>query len=785
MKRFALIPILVFFAFLVPSKERAFAEGGIKWTDYYPEGRPICEAPAIQTNIRMAPDGSGGAIIVWEDFRNGVDFDIYAQRIDKDGNPQWDQNGVVVSTAPSNQLLPVVVGDGSGGAIIAWDDSRLGYSNIYALRIRNDTGEPYTGWISTGVLLSPSTYQQSSPDIVSDGSGGAIITWWEYDGSTVWMIQAQLITSAAVLPWGGATTVSQGGPKWYPKIINDGTGYVIITWEEWQGGYCDIYAQRVLISNGTPDWGVEMPVSEANDNQLKPEIVSDGLGGAIIVWTDFRNGTSNSDIYAQQINSDGVRVWDIGGNFEGIPICDAVGVQDSPVITSSLVGGTTDGAIIAWEDRREDINGDIYAEKVFLEVDPEWTGGGIPIATDESAAFIASQVSPRLVSDNQGGGFGTWIEYNGTSSKIFATRRNQDGQPMWSSYPGVVVCEGDQIGNHQIVNSVYGGIIVAWEGKGVAGDYDIFAQRVIDDESIVISSFISGRVTLPYGGGIHGVLVEALVEEEIVSSVTTDTEGYYMLTGLDADIVYTVRATWSANDILSSVSKDVSAPFNCFNFTLETDYELGTIAGNVSGVEGKHIASLSCKESKRISGSGLQNISSPGNGIAFVELEQRGKVIVRVPVEMDGNYSIPNLLPGRFIARAYNGTIYSNPRTVNLKEGETLRVNFAFGIMPGETVFNYPNPAKSGSTTIQYYCGYSDPEAEIKIYNIAGELVTKVGDSEINKPYPSENIYEFFWDCKNNSGKEIASGVYIYIVEVKDKNGSGSKKVVKRLAVIR
>ncbi len=174
---------------------------------------------------------------------------------------------------------------------------------------------------------------------------------------------------------------------------------------------------------------------------------------------------------------------------------------------------------------------------------------------------------------------------------------------------------------------------------------------------------------------------------------------------------------------------------------------------------------------------------SPGNGIAFVELEQRDKVIVRVPVEMEGNYSIPNLLPGRFIARAYNGTIYSNPRTVNLKEGETFKVNFVFSMIPEEEVYNYPNPAKSGSTTIRYYCGYSDPEAEIKIYNIVGELVRKVRDSEIDET--EAPIYKFLWDCKNSSGKEVASGVYIYIVEVED-NGSGeSKKVVKRLAVIR
>jgi len=122
---------------------------------------------------------------------------------------------------------------------------------------------------------------------------------------------------------------------------------------------------------------------------------------------------------------------------------------------------------------------------------------------------------------------------------------------------------------------------------------------------------------------------------------------------------------------------------------------------------------------------------------------------------------------------------------VNLKEGETFKVNFVFGIMPGETVFNYPNPAKSDSTTIRYYCRYSDPEAEIKIYNIAGELVRKVGDSEINRDGTDPRIYRFLWDCKNSSGKKVASGIYIYMVVVKEKSSGATKKVIKRMAVVR
>ncbi|MFB0526071.1 MAG: T9SS type A sorting domain-containing protein [bacterium] len=782
MKRFALIPILVFFAFLAMSQEMAFAEGGIAWTEYYPQGVPISEAPETQRNIRMAPDGSGGAIIVWEDYRNAGVADIYAQKIDENGVPQWTPDGVPVCTNTNSQLNPVLVGDGYGGAIIAWQDDSGSIPNIYAVRI-SSAGNTHSSWPGNGqVLKFTPTDKQSSPEIVSNGSNGAIIVWQEDNGSQ-YSIYAHGIDGDGNDTWGGSTVVSTGTePKEYPKIMNDGTGYVIVTWQDYRNNNnYDIYAQRIEINTGfkAAGWAVNgSSVTVANGNQLEPQIVPDGFGGAFITWTDCRN--DNGDIYAQRIDSDGNPAADWTTN--GVAIYEGINRQDKPVIINALSAGTTTGAIIAWEDERNysDYGIDIYGIRISSYVTSFESGDEVLIA-----GGYRDQKSSRMVGNDEEGGIVAWLEDGTTKDQIFAQKTGKMGEKIWTSPSEVSVCEATEINEHCMISDSLDGVIIAWVARGDGGDYNIYAQRVIDNATQLPSASISGFVLrLLDGEGITGVEVEALKDDESVSSDTT-LDGYYEIAGLERGPTYEVRATWTVNDIVSSVSMEATAPSSWLFFTLEIQYYLATIAGNVSGVEGKYVASLSSTKSKRISGSGLQKILSPGNGIAFVELEQRDKVIVRVPIESDGTYSIPNLLPGRFIARAYNGTIYSNPRTVNLKEGETLRVNFAFGVIPEEEVYNYPNPAKSGWTMIRYYCGYSDPEAQIKIYNIAGEVVRKVGDSEINKPYPSENIYEFSWNCKNSSGKEVASGIYIYIVEVKDKNGSGSKKVVKRLAVIR
>jgi len=225
MKRFALILILVFFAFLVPSQERAFAEGGIAWD---PQGVPICEASQPQWNMRMVSDGSDGAIVVWEDYRDG-EADIYVQKIDEYGNRLWAENGVLVCTNTAHQGYPVVVGDGYGGAFIAWEDHRVASDPaIYAVRISSNGA---TAWPGEVKLRDATTYKQSSPEIVSNELGGAVVVWEETDGSTSYKICANWIDENGTPQWGGLEQIVSMGivDKLSPKIINDGQDHVIIT----------------------------------------------------------------------------------------------------------------------------------------------------------------------------------------------------------------------------------------------------------------------------------------------------------------------------------------------------------------------------------------------------------------------------------------------------------------------------------------------------------------------------------------------------------------------------
>ncbi|MDD3642456.1 MAG: hypothetical protein PHQ19_03225, partial [Candidatus Krumholzibacteria bacterium] len=101
---------------------------------WLPDGNAIAPLPEpIAGTPRSIPDGSGGAIITWEDARSGSYY-IYAQHVNASGVPQWTVDGVAVCTTGNGQYDPQIAADGSGGAIITWRDTRSVSSDIYAQR---------------------------------------------------------------------------------------------------------------------------------------------------------------------------------------------------------------------------------------------------------------------------------------------------------------------------------------------------------------------------------------------------------------------------------------------------------------------------------------------------------------------------------------------------------------------------------------------------------------------------------------------------------------------------
>ncbi len=342
--------------------QRVDASGAVQWVA---NGIPLCSGGCFPGDVRMIPDGAGGAFATWDDAGSGKHL-VYAQWVDGSGTERWTPGGALACTQVADQIRPTLAPDGAGGLILAWEDSRI-YTdvNIYAQHM-DDSGT--ATWAPTGVLVCAASNGQLEPVSVSDNAGGAIVAWRDNRGNGD--IYAQHLDNLGNTTWttDGVVVCNAANVQDMQQIATDGAGGAIVTWRDNRAGNEDIYAQR-MSSAGAALWATYgVAICTAPSNQLFPAITSDGGGGAILAWSDGRSYMlGNYDIYAQHID-------DVGSSIEvlnGVPLCTAVGFQTAPAITTDGFGG----GIVAWPDSRIDTDSDVYAARL---TSPATGVGGTP-----------------------------------------------------------------------------------------------------------------------------------------------------------------------------------------------------------------------------------------------------------------------------------------------------------------------------------------------------------------------------------------------------------------------
>lgn len=284
------------------------------------DGLAACTAVGDQRNAKVVPDGLGGAIVAWDDYRGGAQSDVYAQRVLSSGvvDPAWPADGSLLCGAPGNQFVPVLVEDGSGGALVAWYDYRGGATaDIYATRVLG-SGVVAAAWPESGRALCTAPDDQTSVAIVASGPGDAIVVWMDRRDGVNQKVYAQRATGPDGGIWAvnGVRVCSGAGDQKSPQLATDGYGGAIVTWVDTRSDLGNIYAQHVLVGGGIDTaWPLAgLGLCTASGFQQTPRILADGSGGAIVTWGDQR--FSDSNIYAQRVQANG----QLGGTVVGVPV---------------------------------------------------------------------------------------------------------------------------------------------------------------------------------------------------------------------------------------------------------------------------------------------------------------------------------------------------------------------------------------------------------------------------------------------------------------------------------
>jgi len=258
--------------------------------------------------VAAISDASGDIIVTWQNSGG-----IFAQRIDLSWQSLWGEDGVLIAGFPPEKSY-TLTSDGVGGVIFIWydrsnniDHDDPDYFNpitLYARRINTD-GELMWG---DGVLIGDTNrLGVRFPDVITDGSGGAIFAWNDYEAFSRTLhddiLRTKKIDAAGNSFWGDEVIIVVASSPFHPLIeeeitagikgtytrswptysgkfaaVNDGANGIIVTWEEEITNRSDkVHAQR-FNEQGDAVWPSRLIV--ADENLLSAE--SDGTGGAIV-----------------------------------------------------------------------------------------------------------------------------------------------------------------------------------------------------------------------------------------------------------------------------------------------------------------------------------------------------------------------------------------------------------------------------------------------------------------------------------------------------------------------
>lgn len=349
--------------------QRVNAAGTVLWNA---NGLQVCNAGSSIGDIAMVTDGADGAIITWVS-KSVKRADVMAQRIDGSGKRLWDLNANTFCKSSGKLANPSVRSDGEGGAIAVWQDERVTkVIDIYAERI-NGSGQRV--WDATGVAVCTADGDQEFPTITLAGSGGLIACWQDKRNGNS-NIYAQKLNGEGAVQWAanGIAVCTENGGKELPQIVGDGSSGAIIAWMDSRVSMSNmhLYAQKVDAS-GIVQWAVPgVPICTAQGRKEEPIIAADGAGGAIVAWLDRRNGVNNSDLYAQRVSSSGQSQWGTNGA--------AIGTDPSDQWNPSILADNVGGAIFSWASTVQSgyfTDGNIVAQNVW----PNGSIGPVQIET--------------------------------------------------------------------------------------------------------------------------------------------------------------------------------------------------------------------------------------------------------------------------------------------------------------------------------------------------------------------------------------------------------------------
>lgn len=457
-----------------------------QWVSDSTTNTPVCRAGGNQQQPKICSDGDNGAIIVWQDYRSAQRYDVYAQRIDKNGNRVWQENGILISNGTHKAINPIICSDNNGGAYIVWEDSRTTSNGIdlYGQHVTSTGAKQYA---NTGAAVCASNGDQIKATICSSGDGNAFVAWEDnrtaITSSSRPDIYMNYMTNTSI-SWGnaGAGKITTALRQNEPCLVDDGNGGCFMAWESSAGGPPNgIFATRVS-SSGTVLWGFTAQGvlvhrgGSSNMNSRFPKVTRDG-SEFVLAWEEaqYNFTTHGYDVLVQRMRSDSSRKW-----FSAATLTPSTPGDQIEVVPYTDNNG---GALVAYDNFFGDKN--IAVTRVL--------GDGTTVRPQPSTSYpvcnLANDQYKPVGVKTDNGIFLTWNDDRvaGSNTKIYANRVDTVPQrllfPVGSSNLsrwGLPISVGTGVKDQVAIAPRANGAIITWRDtkNSSTSAQDIYCQLV-------------------------------------------------------------------------------------------------------------------------------------------------------------------------------------------------------------------------------------------------------------------------------------------------------------------
>lgn len=300
-----------------------------------------------------------------------------------------------------------------------------------------------------------------------------------------------LLAPAAFAAWppeGAKLTGALGGAQ-RPVVVADGSGGAFVSWGQWDAdpdrfhGYLQHVTATGELAPGWPADGLR--VREGPGDEGVGVYLPDGTGGVYVVVSSLSSNYAENDLYLQRYTAGGAVQpgWPAGG----VPVVVAPGIQG----IVSVIGDAAGGVWISWDDHRDPSRSAAYLTHVLAsgEIAPGWPANGRDF---EPGPLVTGSLLLLPLAD--GGFLACWGFVDDPAlveSGLRAQRYDASGEPdpLWPA-GGVVARVPVPVGGppRGIAPDGAGGLYVVWEDwRGSLSGYtdaDVYAQHVRADGTL-------------------------------------------------------------------------------------------------------------------------------------------------------------------------------------------------------------------------------------------------------------------------------------------------------------